>query len=283
MSRRIVLIVLAVSLGAALLVCPGPASAAPQSVRPAGRPARHPRSLLQHLVHGRPADRRLAQALDGQAQRHDRPWSASTASRTASWAPSRRRIPALAQTVARGHADPDDLRLSRTPGSRLTLTFLSPLLIDDLDILSRPVTYVTFDVRSPDGRPHAVALYFDASRRDRGEHGRPEGRLVAAAAVDGLDVLCASARRTSPSSSSKGDDLRIDWGYLLSGRPAASRRRARSIASDRECRGRPSSATGRLPARDDLRMPRPVSDGYPVAAAGLRPRPGRRRRRSRAG
>ena len=36
-------------------------------------------------------------------------------------------------------------------GVQLALSFLSPLLPDDLDVLSRPVTYVTMQTRSIDG------------------------------------------------------------------------------------------------------------------------------------
>src|ERR1700744_5878088 len=48
-------------------------------------------------------------------------------------------------------------------GIHLTLTFFTPALPEDLDVLSRPVTYVSWDVRSIDGQPHATSLYFDAS------------------------------------------------------------------------------------------------------------------------
>ena len=44
---------------------------------------------------------------------------------------------------------------------RLTLTFLTPALPWDLDVLSRPVTYLAWDVQSADGREHSVQLYFD--------------------------------------------------------------------------------------------------------------------------
>ena len=41
-----------------------------------------------------------------------------------------------------------------------TITFTSPLLIKDLDILSRPVSYVTYSVKSNDGNTHDVATLF---------------------------------------------------------------------------------------------------------------------------
>src|SRR5690349_6183264 len=48
-------------------------------------------------------------------------------------------------------------------GITLTLTFATPALTDDLDVLSRPVTYLTYEIRSTDGREHDVSIGFDAS------------------------------------------------------------------------------------------------------------------------
>src|SRR2546427_2764242 len=42
-------------------------------------------------------------------------------------------------------------------GVRLTLTFMTPMLPDDLDVLTRPVTYVTWQAVSIDAKPHQVA------------------------------------------------------------------------------------------------------------------------------
>src|ERR1051326_71846 len=48
-------------------------------------------------------------------------------------------------------------------GVGLTLTFLTPALPDDLDILSRPLTYIEWQVAATDGREHEVAIYFEAA------------------------------------------------------------------------------------------------------------------------
>src|SRR5690606_37976867 len=45
----------------------------------------------------------------------------------------------------------------------LRLEFVSPLLIEDLDILSRPVNYISYQVISNDGQSHDVAVYFEAT------------------------------------------------------------------------------------------------------------------------
>lgn len=43
----------------------------------------------------------------------------------------------------------------------INMTFTSPLIMDDWELLSRPAHYVTFDVASTDGASHAVSTYFD--------------------------------------------------------------------------------------------------------------------------
>ncbi|MFD2147682.1 DUF5127 domain-containing protein [Mucilaginibacter antarcticus] len=45
----------------------------------------------------------------------------------------------------------------------LAVTFTSPLLLTDLNMLSRPVTYITYRVRSNDNKTHNVKVFFSAS------------------------------------------------------------------------------------------------------------------------
>src|SRR5262249_13168103 len=48
-------------------------------------------------------------------------------------------------------------------GVRVELTFLTPAIASDLEILARPVTYVIWTAQSSDGNAHQVEVYFDAS------------------------------------------------------------------------------------------------------------------------
>jgi hypothetical protein len=48
-------------------------------------------------------------------------------------------------------------------GVELRMTFLTPALPYNLDILSRPVTYILWQARATDGKRHEVSLYLDAS------------------------------------------------------------------------------------------------------------------------
>lgn len=45
----------------------------------------------------------------------------------------------------------------------LDLTFTAPLFMDDLELMARPVNYISYTVASTDGQKHAVELYFEAS------------------------------------------------------------------------------------------------------------------------
>ncbi|MBS1831043.1 MAG: DUF4965 domain-containing protein [Acidobacteria bacterium] len=97
-------------------------------------------------------------------------------------------------------------------GVRLTVTFFTPALADDLDVLSRPATYVIFDAASTDARPHDVSLYFDAGAAL--SVNAPEQRVhVSRIRYGGMEVLRAGSME-QPVLQKAGDNLRIDWGYL---------------------------------------------------------------------
>src|SRR5512140_41619 len=48
-------------------------------------------------------------------------------------------------------------------GVHVTLTFMTPRLPHDLDLMSWPVTYLAWDVRSTDRKQHTVSLFFMAT------------------------------------------------------------------------------------------------------------------------
>jgi hypothetical protein len=94
----------------------------------------------------------------------------------------------------------------------LTLTFTSPLLLNDLDLLSRPVSYIHTKLGSNDGTAHEVQLYFGASSTIAAN--KPDQEITASQyAANGLNILKAGTTE-QPVLKTKGDDVRIDWGYL---------------------------------------------------------------------
>ena len=97
-------------------------------------------------------------------------------------------------------------------GVDLTLTFTSPLLLNDLSLLSRPVSYVSFRLRSNDGATHTAQLYFGISGTLATNNPRQE--LKTAQGRTGSLVFLKAGTKEQPVLKKKGDDLRIDWGQL---------------------------------------------------------------------
>ena len=48
---------------------------------------------------------------------------------------------------------------------KLELAFFTPAFPQDLDLLSRPVTYLTWNIASSDGKSHKVELLLDVDGR----------------------------------------------------------------------------------------------------------------------
>jgi hypothetical protein len=97
-------------------------------------------------------------------------------------------------------------------GLRLTLTFLTPALPDDLEILTRPVTYLVWAAQAIDGTPHNALLEFVASPEISGHFCGPETQISTEtnAALEIIKIGSVD----QPVLQKKGDDVRIDWGYL---------------------------------------------------------------------
>jgi hypothetical protein len=133
-------------------------------------------------------------------------------------------------------------------GIQLELTFLTPALPDDLDILSRPVTYLDWKVSSADGAPHQTEIYFDAGADltvNTSDQPVTWGRFL----LDGQPVLRMGSREQMVLAK-RGDDLRIDWGFLYL---TADKADGVTSAAVSHQAGRASfNRDGRLPDSDDL-------------------------------
>lgn len=106
-------------------------------------------------------------------------------------------------------------------GIDLSLTFTSPLLLDDLNLISRPISYITYEVKSNDKKTHQVELLFNAATaiavNTVGQKVHIEKKNS-----NGLSILKAGTVE-QPVMKKSGDDIRIDWGYLYVGVPTANR------------------------------------------------------------
>jgi len=172
-----------------------------------------------------------------------------------------RRVPALKQT---------DLQVLPTrtlyrfegAGIELILMFMTAALPEDLDVLARPVTYVVWGVKALDGKEHDVAIYFDGSAEL--VVNEPSQRVVWSQEKIGNLVALKIGSQEQPVLSKKGDDLRIDWGYLYTAADAG-RVQHHAIAGAGECRSA-FVQRGTLPEATDTRQPRAANDDAPVAA-----------------
>jgi hypothetical protein len=103
---------------------------------------------------------------------------------------------------------------------QLKVGFTSPLLMDDLNLLARPVSYVSFEVKAKDGKKHDVQVYFGASTALAVNSPFQEVRASHSTAGT-LSVLKAGTKEQAVLKKS-GDDVRIDWGYLYVAAPQQS-------------------------------------------------------------
>jgi hypothetical protein len=147
-------------------------------------------------------------------------------------------------------------------GIELTLTFLSPMLPHDLELVSRPASYVTFQARATDGRAHDVGVYFDASSQIAVNS--PNQPVTWDASRDGDLQHMRVGSSAQPVLAKDGDNLRIDWGHLYVAVPKASGTTTR-IARDIDAQ-RSFVSTGALSGADEADAPRPVDDRTPVLA-----------------
>jgi hypothetical protein len=103
----------------------------------------------------------------------------------------------------------------------LQLTFTSPLLMNDLSILSRPVSYISYKVKSNDGKAHNVKVYFGAST-DVARNTPQQAITTQQYATNTLSILKAGTVE-QPVLQKKGDDIRIDWGYMYVAAPKTAK------------------------------------------------------------
>jgi hypothetical protein len=138
-------------------------------------------------------------------------------------------------------------------GIRLELQFFTPAIMSDLDVLSRPVTYLTWKAQATDSNSHHVSVLLDVDPvlavNDRSE-------LVVSSRhqTRSLNVLSVGSSDQNILNRS-GDDIRIDWGYFhLAVRK--DEQAETSVSADLE---ESFLQSGRLPDQDSIGMPTPAS------------------------
>ncbi|MFI5380688.1 MAG: glutaminase domain-containing protein [Tepidisphaerales bacterium] len=105
-------------------------------------------------------------------------------------------------------------------GVRLDLSFMTPLLPEDLMIFSRPVTYVDWSVKTIDAAQHDVQVYYDNTAELVVHDPRTEKVTWATEKFGDIAALKVGSAE-QPVLRRKGDGVRINWGYQYVAVPAA--------------------------------------------------------------
>ena len=163
-----------------------------------------------------------------------------------------REVPAMEQTslqVTPTHT----IYQFQASGVALTVTFFTPALPKDLDILSRPVTYLTVAASAQGDHDLSVLIDVDpVIAVNTPDQPVTWGRSRS----QGLTVLNTGSRDQAVLNR-PGDDLRIDWGYFhLAAPDSQSAQFALSADAIQSF-----ATTGELPQSDDMDMPKMPRDG----------------------
>jgi hypothetical protein len=144
----------------------------------------------------------------------------------------------------------------------LKLNFVSPLLTDRLEILSRPVNYVNYTVSSTDGAKHDVQIYFEATP-EWAVHNILQEVTLEKTQTDGLTCLKTGTVQ-QPVLEKKGDNVRIDWGYFyLCGKTSANRSYA--LGGYQEAKSQ-FARNGKLDQNGTDKMNAKMNEAMPVLA-----------------
>ncbi len=98
----------------------------------------------------------------------------------------------------------------------LDVVFTAPHIIDDLDLLSAPINYISYQVRSTDGQKHDVKFYL--STTPQMAVNKIQQPTVSTVEQENGTCYLKAGTIQQPILAKTGDGICIDWGYLyLSG------------------------------------------------------------------
>ncbi len=95
----------------------------------------------------------------------------------------------------------------------LRLTFTSPVLPDDYELLTRPVSYLRTEVESADGKSHDVKVKICVSEEICLNNKGDDDVVVETLTGDGFTAVKMGSVN-QPVLARSGDNIRIDWGYF---------------------------------------------------------------------
>jgi hypothetical protein len=143
----------------------------------------------------------------------------------------------------------------------VVLTFMTADLMTDLDVMSRPVSYITWQVFSMDGHAHKVSIYDSTSSQLAVN--TPDQFVQWQQETAGPLNIARIGSQDQFYLHTQGDDVRIDWGFDYM---AAEKKLSSRVIGANESLLKWFVETGKLPARSDPMVPRATTDRQPVLA-----------------
>jgi hypothetical protein len=147
-------------------------------------------------------------------------------------------------------------------GIHVDLTFMIAALPADLEVFSRPVAYLSWELRSVDGRSHKASIYYD-NTAELVVNTTDQAVAWTKSRVGNLAVM-RMGTQDQPILAKSGDNRRIDWGYIYVATPQA-RGVSEGIKEGDAARSKFLRGES-LSNSDDTQMPRPARDRMPVQA-----------------
>lgn len=95
---------------------------------------------------------------------------------------------------------------------KVKVSFTAPMFLDNLDLLTRPVNYLSYQVESKDGKKHQIEFYLEAS--PNWALNSPLQESESSEFKNGSLQYVKTGSKNQQILGNKGDDLRIDWGYF---------------------------------------------------------------------
>ena len=147
----------------------------------------------------------------------------------------------------------------QNPQIELEICFFTPAFPDDMRVMARPVTYLSWKVKSRDRAEHDVTLYLDADGAIA-TNTRDDAVVWSRTRIPGFRMLRVGSQRQRMLQQ-WGDNLRINWGYFYLAVPDGQG--TADIAAGNETDRDGFVASGTLPDADDLDQPRVPQSRYP--------------------
>eukprot|EP01097_Dermamoeba_algensis_P005626 TRINITY_DN3572_c0_g1_i1.p1 TRINITY_DN3572_c0_g1~~TRINITY_DN3572_c0_g1_i1.p1 ORF type:complete len:730 (+),score=190.06 TRINITY_DN3572_c0_g1_i1:105-2294(+) len=148
-------------------------------------------------------------------------------------------------------------------GVSLQLTFTTPAL-PDLESISKPFTYLSFEVQSTDNKQHDVQLYFDCtgeiSVNNVNEQITWNHKTIATPPQSVMSMGTQSQEILKLS----GDGVGINWGYAYISVLSSADQNVSTVITGSVSARTQFISKGSIPTTDDTRKPRACNDDWPV-------------------